>query len=213
MSIHCMKLKFQYSFQGMPGDRQHLRQQLYRLAAIQAGYFTAAQALDLGYSYQAQKYHVDHANWVRVDRGLFRIPEWPPGLHDSLVRWVLWSKGRAVVSHDSAASAHNLGLLNPAKVHLTVPPGFRMRDDLVVLYHQRLPPTDVTSLDGAAVTTPLRTVIDIIEHQVDEELVATVVSDALESGAVSRRQVERRLDELPQEALERAERIMSVVST
>jgi hypothetical protein len=57
----------------MSGDRQALRQALYRLAAGQAGFFTAAQALGLGYSYQAQKYHVDHGNWVRVDRGIFVV--------------------------------------------------------------------------------------------------------------------------------------------
>jgi len=76
----------------MPGDRQALRQNLYRRAASQAGYFTAAQAIDIGYSYQAQKYHVDHGNWLRLDRGLFRIPEWPSGVNDTPVRWMLWSK-------------------------------------------------------------------------------------------------------------------------
>lgn len=127
----------------MPGDRQALRQALYRLAASQAGYFTAAQALEVGYSYQAQKYHVDHGNWVRIDRGIFRIPEWPGGLHDTLMRWVLWSKHRAVVSHDSAAAAYDLGLVNPAKVHLTVPLDFRMDDPAVVLHHRVLPEADV----------------------------------------------------------------------
>ncbi len=59
-----------------------------------------------------------------LDRGIFRIPEWPSSVNDSLVRWVLWSKRRAVVSHDSAAAAHGLGVLNPAKVHLTLRRGF-----------------------------------------------------------------------------------------
>lgn len=52
----------------MPGSRQDLRQQLSAVAFAQAGYFTAAQALSIGYSYQAQKYHADHGNWVRVQR-------------------------------------------------------------------------------------------------------------------------------------------------
>ena len=108
----------------MPKVRQFLRRSLYRLASGQAGYFTAAQALEIGYSYQAQKYHVDYGNWERIDRGIFRIPEWPVGLHDELARWVLWSKGRAVVSHDSAASAYGLGVANPSRIHLTVPPDF-----------------------------------------------------------------------------------------
>jgi predicted transcriptional regulator of viral defense system len=196
----------------MTGDRQALRQALYRLAAGQAGFFTAAQALGLGYSYQAQKYHVDHGNWVRVDRGIFRIPEWPSSVNDSLVRWVLWSRHRAVVSHDSAAAAHGLGLLNPAKVHLTVPPGFRMDDPAVVLHRRELPDSDVTLLDGATITTVVRTVLDVIESQFDEELIGSVVNDAVDTGAVSVRQLERRLGELDDDARARAERVLARVS-
>lgn len=192
----------------MPGDRQLLRRNVYRVATGQAGYFTAAQALDVGYSYQAQKYHVDHGNWDRVDRGIFRIAEWPAGIHDGLVRWVLWSKQRAVVSHDSAAAAHGIGVLNPAKVHLTVPPNFRMTDESVVLYHVHLPPSDVTSLDGAPITTVLRTALDIIESHFDEELIGGVVDDALDSGSVTTNQLTRRLDELSDQAQLRAERVL-----
>lgn len=197
----------------MTGDRQALRQALYRLAAGQAGFFTAAQALDLGYTYQAQKYHVDHGNWSRVDRGIFRIPEWPSSVNDSLVRWVLWSKHRAVVSHDSAAAAHGLGVLNPAKVHLTVPPGFRMDDPAVVLHRRPLPDADTTVMDGAAITTVVRTVLDVIASQFDEELIASVVDDAVGTGAVSVRQLERRLDELDDDAQARGQRVLARVST
>ena len=196
----------------MSGDRQALRQALYRLAAGQAGYFTAAQALDLGYSYQAQKYHVDHGNWSRVDRGIFRIPEWPSSVNDSLVRWVLWSKHRAVVSHDSAAAAHGLGVLNPAKVHLTVPPGFRMDDPALVLHRRSLPDADATVMDGAAITTVVRTVLDVIESRFDEELIASVVDDAVGTGAVSVRQLERRFDELADDARARGERVLARVA-
>ncbi|MCP3878164.1 MAG: hypothetical protein GY701_07200 [Sulfitobacter sp.] len=196
----------------MSGDRQALRQALYRLAAGQAGFFTAAQALDLGYSYQAQKYHVDHGNWSRVDRGIFRIPEWPSSVNDSLVRWVLWSKHRAVVSHGSAAAAHGLGVLNPPKVHLTVPPGFRMDDPAVVLHRRPLPDADVTLMDGAPLTTVVRTVLDVIESQFDEELIASVVDDAVDTGAASVRQLERRLDELDDDAWARGQRVLARVS-
>ncbi len=86
----------------MPGPTQDLRRQLNGLAFAQAGYFTAAQALGIGYSCQAQKYHADHGNWVRVDRALFRLPGWPSTAHDTYARWNLWSGRRGVVSHESA---------------------------------------------------------------------------------------------------------------
>ena len=180
----------------MIGDRQELRQSLYRLAAGQAGFFTARDALDLGYSYQAQKYHVDNGNWVRVQRGIFRIPEWPAGINDDLVRWVLWSKRRGVVSHDSAAAAYGFGVANPARTHLTVPSGFRMNDPRLVLHIAELPASDVTLLDGVQITTALRTVLDVAETNIDEEYVESVVDDALDSGLATRRRLVARLHEL-----------------
>lgn len=185
----------------MSGVRQALRQTLYRLAAGQAGYFTAAQALGVGYSYQAQKHHVDYGNWMRVDRGIFRIPEWPTGVNDELVRWVLWSKHRAVVSHDSAAAAYGFGVVNPAKVHLSVPPGFRMDDPAVVLHFRLLPDADVAVLDGAAITTALRTVLDAIESHFDLALASDLEPVDRLRGAVeatlARRGQHLPLSELP----------------
>lgn len=52
----------------MPGDRQDLRRAVARVAAEQHGYFTAAQARDVGYSYQAQKFHVDHPCHLATSR-------------------------------------------------------------------------------------------------------------------------------------------------
>ncbi|MDR0991263.1 MAG: type IV toxin-antitoxin system AbiEi family antitoxin domain-containing protein [Propionibacteriaceae bacterium] len=57
----------------MANSRQVLRRRLETIAFTQAGFFTAAQALEAGYSYQAQKYHVDAGNWVRVDPELGHV--------------------------------------------------------------------------------------------------------------------------------------------
>src|SRR6266511_346392 len=108
-------------------DRTDLRRRLLALAATQSGYFTAAQALDAGYSYPPQGYHAKRGNWLRVDRGIYRFPEWPTGPREDLVRWSLWSRGRAVVSHETALSVHELGDVDPAHVHLTVPPNSRQK--------------------------------------------------------------------------------------
>lgn len=45
-------------------DRTDTRAALWRLARRQRGYFTAAQARDIGYSYQAQRYHAKRGNWL-----------------------------------------------------------------------------------------------------------------------------------------------------
>ncbi|CCH72543.1 conserved hypothetical protein [Nostocoides australiense Ben110] len=122
----------------MPGVRQDLRRRLQELAFTQAGYFSASQARAVGYSYQAQKYHVDHGNWLRIDRGLFRLPGWPSDHDDSYARWTVWSHGRAVISHESALSLHDLSDVSPARVDLTVPSDFGAVADGVCLHHAAL---------------------------------------------------------------------------
>lgn len=176
----------------VPGDRQDLRRALHALAFGQAGYFTAAQARGVGYSYQAQKYHVDHGNWVRVDRGLFRLPEWPAETTDSLVLWSLWSGGRGIVSHESALALHDLSDANPAKVHLIVPSGFRAQDPHVRTHVGTVAQDDVEQRRGFAVTTVERTLVDVAGSGASQELVDAAVSDAVRRETTSVRRLRRR---------------------
>lgn len=175
-------------------DRRDLRRRLFSLATQQGGYFTAAQAKDLGYSYQAQAHHVSAGNWHRVDRGLFRLAEWVPELHDDLRRWTVWSKGRAVVSHETALSVHDAGELESGKVHLTVPPAFIMTDDAVVLHRADLDGTDIVEHAGFRVTTPARSLVDVAAAGADEEQLARAIKDVLDRGLTTLRQLRSRAE-------------------
>ena len=197
----------------MARDRQALRRQLTKLAATQSGYFSAKQALGVGYSYQAQKYHADRGNWQRVNRGVFRLPEWPVSRHDDLVRWSLWSRGKAVVSHETALAVHDLGDVNPALVHLSVPPNFRARASGLRLHRSELSPEDVAPYDGFRITTPLRSLLDVAADTGDVEQMATATADALRAGMLTRDQLLHRADRFdPRAALviERALREIEV---
>lgn len=178
----------------MPGSRQDLRQQLSAVAFAQAGYFTAAQALEVGYSYQAQKYHVDHGNWVRVQRALFRLPGWPSEASDTYARWSVWSRGEGIVSHESALAVHDLSDVNPVRVHLTVPGAFRSRDDAVVLHRGQVLGGEVEQRSGWRVTTALRTLVDVAGWDTPMELVEGGVSDALERGLTTSRRLDAAAD-------------------
>lgn len=173
----------------MPADRRDLRRSLFRRAAEQGGYFSAAQARSIGYSYQAQAHHVGAGNWYRIDRGLFRLAEWVPEAHDDLARWTLWSKGRGVVSHESAAAVQELGDFESPRVHLTVPAGFRMRDDAVVLHRSDLPTDEVLDRTGYRITTPARTLIDLARNRPDEDQLAQAIIDASGRGLVRARRL------------------------
>ena len=189
--------------------RLDLRRQLEAAAFGQAGYFSATQASKIGYTYQAQKYHVDAGNWVRIDRGLFRLPSWPSSGDDEYVRWAMWSRGAGVISHESALRAHDLSDVDPARVHLAVPPAFRATDPLVVLHHEVLADSDIEQRRAWRITTPLRTLEDVAAGDLSQEHVDRAVSDAVQRGLATRRIILRRTADMPAQPALRIERALS----
>src|ERR1019366_8147120 len=167
-----------------------------------------AQAKQLGYSYQAQAHHVGAGNWIRIDRGLFRLAEWIPDLHDDLIRWTLWSRGRAVVSHETALSVHGISELESARVHLTVPPRFSMDDPALTLHRADLPDEDVVQGAGFSVTSIARSLTDVAALAADEDQLARAIQEAIEAGKVTVRQLRSRAEAIDPRAALRIERAM-----
>jgi predicted transcriptional regulator of viral defense system len=173
-------------------DPQENAQALYQIAASQGGYFTAAQARVAGYTYRQQHYHSSRGNWLRIDRGLFRLRDFPPGEREDLIRWSLWSRDQkgmpqAVVSHDTALTVHDLSDIMPERVHLTVPRGFRKRVPAgCILHHGSLAEEEIEPRPGYSVTTPLRTLIDVAGSALSQEHLDAAVKEALERGLVRR---------------------------
>jgi predicted transcriptional regulator of viral defense system len=189
--------------------RRDLRRRLFVLAADQAGYFTAGQARTLGYSYPAQAHHVKAGNWTRVDRGIFRLSEWVPDTHDELARWALWSRQRAVASHDTALGVHGIGEFESPRVHLTVPRDFRMRDESLVLHRAELPDEDVVERLGFRLTTLTRSLVDVATEQIDEAQLGRTVAEALETGRLTLRQLRARAEAVDPIAALRIERALT----
>lgn len=121
------------------------RAKLYDIAEQQAGYFTATQALEAGYSRASQHYHQKAGNWRPEGHGLYRLDRFPHTPDEHYVRLMLWSHDRAgniqaTVSHETALQAYELSDVMPAKIHLSVPKGFRKQPPAgVKLNHQDLP--------------------------------------------------------------------------
>lgn len=193
----------------MATDRRDLRRRLFNLAAEQAGYFTAAQAKAVGYSYQAQAHHVGAGNWLRIDRGLFRLAEWVPDIHDDLARWTLWSKGRGVVSHETALAVHGIGEFESARVHLTVPPRFAKQDVAVTLHHAVLPTADVVPRTGFHVTTPARSIIDVASFAPDEEQLGRAIHEARQNGLITIKSLRSRAEAVDVRAALQIERAIA----
>lgn len=91
---------------------------------------------------------------------MFAIGGAPPSREQAILAACLIIQG-AVASHLSAGWLWGLQLPEPAEIHVTTPPGIRLRHDGLV-HHRRspLPITDLTRCRGIPTTTPARTLVD-----------------------------------------------------
>ena len=184
-----------------------LRRDLGAIAASQAGYFTAGQALSVGYEDANFGHHVRTGAWKRVTRGIYRLADWPDQPGDDLLFWHLWSRGQAVVSHLSAVEHWGLGQLEADRPHLTVPRGFRrvlptQAGPAPVLHRRELEwQRDVTFSDrGFKVTTVPRTIIDVAPL-VDADHLALALQDAFSRGYLRSELLDRWMLEATPEAV------------
>jgi len=170
------------------------RRELIQLAQTQGGYFTTRQAAGVGYDRPHLDYHVNAGNFERVSRGVYRLSDAPVTEQDQLIRLSLWSRGRddhpqAVVSPETALGIHGLGELLPGSVHLTVPRTFRKPAPKgCVLHKAEVESAEIEQREGFAVTTPLRTIVDVAAGQaVTQDQLNDIVKQALRTGLVRRK--------------------------
>jgi predicted transcriptional regulator of viral defense system len=175
------------------------------IARDQGGYFTAQQALTAGYTYQEQRHHTLRGNWEKIGRRIYRFPEFPelryPQRDDLVVLTLIshdrYSMPQAVASHETALAIHEISDANPAKIHLTVPPGFRRyMPPGIVLYKAKLSPQEWEEREGYRVTTALRTILDAAASPSAWSYLPDAVSDALYKGLVRSEQLVRAIDRL-----------------
>lgn len=181
---------------------------LFEIVEGQQGYFTAKQATDVGYQLGSQAHHVKSGNWVRVERGIYRLARFPESDEEQLVIYALWSRNRAgelegVYSHQTALSIHELSDVNPAKLHLTVPTTFRRKaisPKILMLHRANLEANDIEQRQGFAVTRPLRSIADVMAAEsVSRDIVEQALTEGRQRGLIPVREVVdlRRREGLP----------------
>jgi predicted transcriptional regulator of viral defense system len=171
---------------------------LFAIAEGQQGYFTAKQAADAGYQLGSQAHHVKSGNWVRVERGIYRLTHFPQSPEEQLVIYALWSRNRAgkpegVYSHQTAFSIYELSDVNPAKLHMTVPPTFRRTakpPKLLALHRANLDDKDVQQHQGFSVTRPLRAIADVVNAETaSRDIVEQALTQGRQRGLITLREM------------------------
>ena len=169
-------------------------QDLWLRASLQDGFFTARQAHDVGYDTNGQSYQVKVGNWIREHRGIYRFANYPLPERPDLMKWRLWSCNRkgepqGVYSHETALSLYEVSDVNPARIHMTVPRGFRRNaaiPKILVLHFDTVALNEIGEMQGVAITTPIRTLIDVInERTLTGDLLEQAVTQCLQQGLVT----------------------------
>ena len=173
-------------------------QKLYKVALEQQGFFTSRQAVAAGYSGKNHAFHVNRGTWVREERGIYRLAQFPEPQDSDLVLWSLWSRDRkekpqGVYSHQTALRVHELTDLNPPKLHMTVPRAFRRSaptPKVLVLHQGVVEPKDFEQKKGYAVTNVRRTLEDLAhDKSVTEGILRQGVEEGIRRGILSLREV------------------------
>jgi len=164
----------------------------------QAGLVTAAQARAAGVDGTLRARLVRDGALEAVDRGIYLAPAAAEPNHLEIrIAWLRLDRQTlsaerdglgaddGVVSHASACVLHELGDIPAPMVELTVPRRRRSTAPYVrIRVRTGLTATQVTVVDGLPVTTPERTIVDLLRDGADGGHVGGVIADAVGRGLI-----------------------------
>jgi predicted transcriptional regulator of viral defense system len=125
--------------------------------------------------------------------GLYRLPLIPPGPLDSYVEATLWPQRgvRGVLAEETALDLHELSDVNPAKIHIVLPIGYRVRRDVPAAYqlhYEDLDEVDVTLFEGIPIVTPIKAIRQAAAAHLGDALVAQAIDHGERNGRLARKQ-------------------------
>ena len=185
-------------------DNQPDHNQLYQIAENQAGYFTAKQAHAAGFSRERLSYYAATGRFSRVQRGIYRLVQFPSSPYEDLFVALLRTGPDAVISHDSALYLYKLSDVLPGEIHVIMPRTGSRRRKSIRLHTNRLYPEDVVQREGLSVTSAARTIIDVVASGIAEEHIQKAVHEAIQQGLAGK-------DELLSMASRRGGRILHMI--
>jgi predicted transcriptional regulator of viral defense system len=180
----------------MPGSRFI---QLAERAADTFGYLTAEDSHDLGVPVGTLNALSRRGQLERVGHGIYRVPLIPPSRLDQYMLATLWPDGRGMISHESALNLYEVSDVNPDRIHVTVPSGYRTHrtvPDLYVLHRETVPDTDVTSFEGIAVVTLAQAIRQLHAQHLRPSLLTQAIDEGLRDGWLRTREAKALRDEI-----------------
>lgn len=163
---------------------------LFRLAADQAGHFTAEQARSLGVTDDLVHHYVASGRFLRRRRGVYRLRDYPESRFEDLAELLLSAGSGAALSHETALVVHDLTDLLPTTIHITMPRSskHRVSDPRVRLHRRVLARSEAERVNGLVATTVTRALKDVA-GRIEPEQFDLAVREALERGLTDKRKL------------------------
>lgn len=172
-------------------SRPVVLEELGRIASLQEGFFSAAQAQQAGIPGKRLARMVASGILDRDERGIYRFASYPDTENGELWRAVLWpgvsrstkinELGKGVLSHGTALDLWNVSTINPSKIDITLPKSYRVRRTVPSVYRVHradLAKSEITFIRGLPVTTLYRTLLDLIIDGQDRQFVDEALNNA-----------------------------------
>ncbi len=158
---------------------------LYEIAESQAGYFTAEQAREVGFSYERLSSNAKSGKFQRVKKGIYRLARFPSSPYEDLfVAW-LRTGPNSVISHESALAFYELTDVLPSEVHVIIPRTASRRRKGIRLHTNQLESDEITHREGLPITTVARTIADVAASGLSEEHIRQAIREALQRGVTT----------------------------
>ncbi|MBE0686708.1 MAG: hypothetical protein IH585_12015 [Anaerolineaceae bacterium] len=159
---------------------------LYEIAESQAGYFTAQQARDVGFSWERLSENASTGKFNRIQHGIYRLSQFPGSRFEDL--FIAWLRAgvNSVISHESALSVYELSEYLPSEIHVILPRSTSRRKKGFRIHTNVLSPEEITWREGLRVTSVERTLVDVYSSGIAQEQVELAVHQALQRGLITR---------------------------
>jgi predicted transcriptional regulator of viral defense system len=163
---------------------------LYEIAEDNYGFVTVEGARRAGIRPQRLAEMAQRGVLHREGLALYRLDPFPAHELDSYRKATLWPYPvEGVLSHETALDLYELSDVNPAKIHVTLPSGFRIRrrqvPTLYVLHHDDLDARDVTRHEGLPIVTPAKAIRQCHEAHLRRDLLRQALEGAKSRGLVT----------------------------
>ena len=162
---------------------------LYNIAEEQGGYFTAAQARGVDFSWERLSNNVKSGKFKRVAPRIYRLVQFPASAHEDIIVTWLITGPNSTISHESALAFYELSDVLPAEIHVIVPRTASRRRPNIRQHTSQLAPDEITKRGGLQVTTVSRTIADVASRGLAEEQVHQAIQEALQRGLVSQEEL------------------------